>query len=420
MKLPRSPAFCWLVVASLVVAGAGRAVAQAPAPPGTAPAPAAPAKSIKAVEVPFELRSGKIIIDTMVNGKGPFPFVLDTASPPTIIDSDLAKELEIKLAPMGQVGGAGEGSTPASMAEHVTLEFGGISIERPMMMAVAINRRLRGFSGMEVRGLIGNDWVTKRVVAIDYEAKKLRVYDGEGWDYKGEGTVVPTRIRSYTLVNGAVTPPGEGAEEIPVRFAIDTGAGLSAALNTPLVNRHKLLELETPMVETIVGYGLGGAVMHHVARFAKLTLGDAAIENPIVTLSQDKGGALAMTQFEGIIGFEVLSKFTVTFDGPRHRMILEKNASYARPMETDMSGMVLAGDGEGGRLRVMHLVEGMPAAAAGVKLGDVLVRLDGKAVTAEDRDRVRELLRRDGQERTLELKRGEETVTAKVRLKRAV
>lgn len=376
-------------------------------------------------EIPFELVGGKIYIDTMVNGEGPYPFVLDTASPPTIIDTDLAKKLGLRTTRMGSVGGAGEGSTPASGVEDVTLEFGGITIESPAMMGVAINRRLRGFSGHDVMGLIGNDWVSKNVVEIDYAHALVRVYDPE-WEYTGDGTIVPTRIRSYTFVKGSITPPGpkgdDGEEPKPIdmTFAVDTGAGLSVAINTAPVNRYHLLDLKTPMVESIVGYGLGGEVKHHVARMGRVALGDAFVDRPWVTLSQDKGGALGGRNFDGIIGAEVLSKYTVIFDGPRKRMILEKNADYAKPMEWDMSGMVLSGDGDDGRLRVMHLVEGAAAEKAGVKLSDVLLSVDGKPVMATDRDKVRVLMRKDGAERTLELKRGEETVTVKMALKRQV
>jgi hypothetical protein len=174
------------------------------------------------------------------------------------------------------------------------------------------------------------------------------------------------------------------------------------------------------MFETIVGYGLGGAVTHHVCRFDQIALGTMTVDKPIVTLSQDKGGALGGGAVDALIGYEVLGKFKVIFDGPGRRMILEKNGTYGDAMETDMSGLVLSGDWAANSMRVMYLVDGSPAAKAGVKLGDVVLKIDGEPITAEDRDKVRPLMRKDGEERTLDLKRGEETLTVKFKLKRIV
>ena len=402
-------------------------------PPATSPPPAttdAPKKP--AHEFPFTLRAGKVFIDVKVNDHGPYPFIIDT---------DLCKDLGLRPTPLGSVGGAGEGSTPSAGVEAVTLEFGGITLDHPALIGVAINRRLKGFSGTEIRGLIGNDWVSRNVVEIDYAKRVVRVRDPKDWEYTGNGAIIRTRTRGYTYVQSQITlPPGarpvpdlepikddadhldirNSDEPIRVTFAIDTGAGLSATLNTSLVNRHHLLNLKTPMVETIVGYGLGGEVKHRVCRMQSLTIGAVTIEHPIVTLSQDKAGALSNTTFEGIIGADILTRFTVIFDATRKRMILEKNAAFEAPMEFDMSGLVLAGDGEGNRLRVMYLVPDSPAAKAGIQLSDLVLTVDGKKVTASDRDHVRELMRHDGEQRTLELKRGDETVKATFTLKRMV
>src|SRR5689334_12413197 len=75
------------------------------------PAMAQPAAAGEGVwSFPFEFVAGKIFVEVTVNGRGPYPFIMDTGSPPTIIDSDLAEDLGMKVTPMGRVGGAGEGS----------------------------------------------------------------------------------------------------------------------------------------------------------------------------------------------------------------------------------------------------------------------------------------------------------------------
>lgn len=368
--------------------------------------------------IPFEYSNGKIFVDVKVNGTGPYPFAMDTGSPPTIIDTELAKELDLAVTPMGRVGGAGEGSTPMAGIGGVRLEMGGIDFGVRPMMGVSINKRLSGYSGRPVMGLIGNDFIATHIVEVDYAKRRVTVRDPKGWRYEGDGVVIPTRKRGYTFIPGEVTP--EGGEPIRARFMIDTGAGLTASLTTPFVTKHDLLGRAGPTIERTVGFGLGGEVRHEVARLGSIRVGSFELRQPVVTLSQDRGGALASQDYDGLIGGEILSRFKVIFDGPHNRMILEPGGDVDRPFEFDMSGMALAGDAEGGRLRVLHVEPGTPAAAAGLRPGDILMAVDGEKVWSEDRDRVREMMKGDGEVRRLRVLRGDEVREAEVRLERMV
>lgn len=407
----------YAAVAGLVGVAAG-VPAQERAGPGLDPPAARAGREEGVWVVPFELAGGKVYVDVMVNGRGPYPFVVDTGSPPTVIDSDLAAELGLAVTPAGEVGGAGEGSTAMSQVSDVALEFGGITLKRRAMPGVAINARLSGFSGRPVLGLIGNDFIATRVVELDYGRRVMTVRDPKLWDYGGDGAVIRTRRAGYTFFDGAVEPPG--GEPIPARFIIDTGAGLGASLTSPFVERHSFMERAAPRLRATVGFGLGGEVRHAVCRLESLRIGGVEVPRPVVTLSQDRAGALAASRFDGIIGAEILSRFTVILDGTRGRMILEPGAWPGGPPEFDMSGMALAADGPGGRLRVMRVEQGTPAQEAGVREGDVLLAVDGAEVWATDREAVRERLKGDGRERRLELLRDGERLEARVALRRLV
>src|SRR5262245_39644502 len=89
-----------------------------PARPTNAPTtphpdqPAPPALTTESLEeIPFTLSAGKIFLDIMVNGKGPYPFAMDTGSPPTVIDIGLARDLGLNVVHAGRIGGAGEGTS---------------------------------------------------------------------------------------------------------------------------------------------------------------------------------------------------------------------------------------------------------------------------------------------------------------------
>jgi hypothetical protein len=379
-------------------------------------APALADAGAPVADLPFEFSAGKIFLHVRVNGEGPYPFALDTGSPPTVIDMTLARDLGIGVHPLGGVGGAGEGTTPMGGADEVALSFGGISLPARPMMAIELNQRLAPFNGRAVMGLLGNDFISSRIVEIDYAAQRLRIHDPKRWTYDGDGAVIPTRTRGHTFINGVATLPG--GRDLKARFLLDTGAGLTMTFNTPFVNKHHLLDVCDPPFQTTVGFGLGGEVRHSVCRIEGLRLGRAVIDSPIATLSQDRGGALAAGEWDGLIGGEILSGFRVILDGPGRRMILEEREDAPASIEFDMSGLTLAA--RDGRLVAFRVLEGSPAAAAGLKEGDAILAVDGRAVGALDRDRVKRLLRRDGAQRTLRIERDGEERTVRLRLRRLV
>jgi predicted aspartyl protease len=367
---------------------------------------------------PFELSAGKIFLEVTVNGRGPYPFVMDTGSPATIIDSDLAEELGLRVTPMGQVGGAGEGSAKMFGVNDVRLEFGGIDLGSNPMMGVNINATISGYSGREVRGLIGNDFIWSHLVEIDYGGRTVTVRDPKKWAYSGDGAIIPARRRGHTFISGQVVP--EGGEPIKARFLVDTGAGLTVSLTSPFVTKHDLVDLAAPPIEATVGFGLGGEVRHPVCRLDRITVGGVEVSRPWASLSDDRAGAAASRDFDAILGGEILSRYTVIFDGPRGRMILEPAAGSGRPFDFDMSGLAISGDGQGGRLRIMRVEDDSPASTAGIKPGDLILSIDGREYTAKDRDTVRAKLKGENQKRTLRLLRDGEDIEITMRLKRQV
>ena len=78
------------VAAACIAVQSGVCLIGWPAQPERAAAVAA-ANDGSLLTLPFELASNKIYMQTTVNGKGPFPFVLDTGAPYTVLDWDLAE-----------------------------------------------------------------------------------------------------------------------------------------------------------------------------------------------------------------------------------------------------------------------------------------------------------------------------------------
>jgi C-terminal processing protease CtpA/Prc len=91
------------------------------------------------------------------------------------------------------------------------------------------------------------------------------------------------------------------------------------------------------------------------------------------------------------LGIGVLKQFSITFDYTRQRLILEPNHLYGLPDVFDRSGMRLENEGSG--WRVMALVPGAAAARAGLRVGDMIVAIDGKTRPQLNRAALKAVLR---------------------------
>ena len=73
-------------------------------------------------------------------------------------------------------------------------------------------------------------------------------------------------------------------------------------------------------------FGTGGESKRLTAHIDGLQLGPYLLHDLSAGLSPDaKEGALASPDIGAIVGGEILRRFTVTFDYPHHRILLEPN-----------------------------------------------------------------------------------------------
>jgi S1-C subfamily serine protease len=127
-----------------------------------------------------------------------------------------------------------------------------------------------------------------------------------------------------------------------------------------------------------------------LARGHLFELGNIKVRDPLLYLSVQKAGALASTG--GRLGAGLLSRFDVTFDASRSRIILEKNANFGRPDTYDRLGMWLSQAGQ--NFAVADVIAGGPADMAGVRPGDTILEIDGASTASLVLPVVREQLER--------------------------
>jgi hypothetical protein len=376
----------------------------------------------EAVEIPFEITSGKPFVQVKVNDSEPLWFIFDTGnSGAPGIDEGRARQLglDVKIMQQGHFG-AGEGEEISiGQAEGVTLTVGDQKLVNQTVMVLPFDH-VAAVEGRAVNGILGYTFICNYVVEIDYGGKTIRLHDPNTFKYNGPGKLIPFRLFNNWVV---VRCPFKLPEREPIdgAFVVDTGARGTILFNRPFVEAKRLLETMPEMPLVTIGGGMGGEAKGLVGRIGHLQLGPFLLQEPIAVFSQDRTGVMASDAFSGIIGGEVLRRCKVFFDYSRQLMVLEPLAETPPSYEYDMSGLFLIAEGPDFRtFRVQSVMPGSPAADAGLKRGDIITAINDRSAQELTLEQVRSMFKQVDEEYRLDVKRGEQALQLVIKTRRLI
>ncbi len=373
-------------------------------------------------QFPFEMTETKIFVQVSLNDSKPLQFILDTGCPGAfVIDHNRANAVNLKLKNVREVHtGAGEGRqlVAAVTSDAVTLNVHGEKLTVQSAQVLQLDHTSQCF-GRRVDGLLGNRFLGRYVLEIDYASNVIKLYEPRAYKYNGTGWSIPFSMQyGWVITSNEVTVPGQAA--IDGRFVVDTGANCTVFFTRPFVERNKLLVAGMKLVP-LTAAGAGGNTKFSACRLSSIQLGPFLHREPIAFLSHDRSGFFASQTLDGIIGAEVLRRCRVVFDYPRRRLILEPYAKRAEKGGIGLSGMFIIAEGpDYRRFRIEVVQQHLPAAEAGAKSGDVITAINGQPAEKFTLAELRELLKRHGTECRLELQRGDEQLNITMILKRLI
>ncbi|HET7706052.1 MAG TPA: retroviral-like aspartic protease family protein [Thermoanaerobaculia bacterium] len=267
--------------------------------------------------VPFTLVKNQIVVQTSVNGKGPYSFLVDTGVTPSVIDRAAAEAAGVAIdqSRSGEASGAGSGTMIVQRAPIQELTLSGVSFRNLDALAADLSR-LSSRLGQPLHGILGDNFFAGRVVTIDYAAQRITI--GRSLPPLPPGAIE----MPFSTANDDVIPIIQDFEingqKIPV--SLDTGASLAVELYPAAVERLGL----AAVVEKAAGGSITGARGDAAVRKAKidaLTIGGMPLNDVEVTFStRADHGAARM----GNIGNALMKNFVVTFDYTTRRVRLEK------------------------------------------------------------------------------------------------
>lgn len=335
-----------------------------------------------ALVLPFDNYRNQVWFHGYVNDQGPVWLLFDSAAGGSTISRELMHRfgLERLQFATGSAGGAGPARLEVPVLRGITFSYGGLRLTPPQVPAIP-HEGIDVLFGRRIDGIVGKDLLLRYVAEIDSEARRVYLYEPADYVYRGNGHILPVRLAEAPIFDAVVrAPPGR---TLPCRFMIDTAASQGLVFTAPYQKKWNLPEAVRSLSGRLMpvrGGGVGGPEDNLVGRVESVQIGPYAIARPLAHFPDARGGSLARTDFDSLIGMELLRRFRVIFDYSRQRVILEPNASLGERTEGDMSGMALRSAGAAlERIVIADVHENTPASEAALRPGDRIVSIDGRA-----------------------------------------
>ena len=289
------------------------------------------------VAIPFELVNNRPFIKLMINGKGPFRFVVDTGASMSVLSDKTAAALGVK--PVAKGGSAraigGSGTFPILYGLLDSLQLGDARIDTVPIYIRTVHSTEEAPEGERSDGYIGLSVLAQYAVTLDYKTQEMLLDRtplpendlaakpadpapiGEAPKPKIEnlgaltGVEVPIRSTSGGLASAEAHLP---KMDHPLNFIVDTGATISV-ISKAAVKRYELegmkLKGETFRVIGAAGIEDGAEALG----LSTLTVNNLRKNNSrALILDLDAVNETSGFEQHGVLGGDYLRHFRLVLD----------------------------------------------------------------------------------------------------------
>ncbi len=304
------------------------------------------------VTIPFELINNRPFVKVMINGQGPFRFVVDTGASMSVLSDKTAKLLGVK--PVAKGGNAraigGSGTFPILYGLLNSIEMGEAKVETVPIYIRTVHSSDDTPESERSDGYIGLSVLSQFATTIDYQTQQMEL-DRTPLSNDQLTASTDSDKATDTAVPATAKAPVDGARhdfEVPIR---STSGGLaSAETHLPTMDRPLNFIVDTGATVTVISkaavkrYQLEGmkmkGVTFRVIGAAGIEEGAEALSLSALTvnnLQKSDSRALVLdleainetSGFEqhGVLGGDYLRHFRVVLDLRRHYFGLTPQSS---------------------------------------------------------------------------------------------
>ena len=311
----------------------------------------------------------------MINGHGPYAFVVDTGSGDLTIDRALAHRLDLHGEHAGTLGGVGNQTVSYSTAFVASLAVGAAHAVNQQATILDLSPIREGIGLHRLDGIIGYTMLRHYAVEVDMDRHVLTL-SRERLALPPDAISVPFSLESgFVFVQARI-------QGQPGRILIDTGDRSSLTLFGPFAKQHGMYGRFGGVRDVLTGFGVGGPVYGDVFALPQLDVLGFHLTSITTRASRQIGGAFASKIAAASIGGGVLRRFNVVYDYPYHRLYVCRSADFAVADGYDRAGFWISARDD--HAYVASLLPSGPAARAGLRQGDDITAVNGQPIDPRD------------------------------------
>ena len=374
------------------------------------------------VEIPFRFESNFIIVDVRLNGAFPMNFIFDTGAEHTLLFKKTYTDLlgvdygkQIKI-----FGSDLQSYVYANIVRNVQFRVPPLDDVRMDFLVMQEDYiKMDELIGLNIDGILGAQFFRHHIIKIDYRRGILTMYKKEKFPKPGNKYIpYPVNLKRNKPYISARSYVNQ-IDSAQLTLLLDTGASIGLMLHS---NTHENLKLPDNYIQTSLGQGIGGEISGYLGRVAKFSISNFSFSNVIAGFQDITVEAVEdkIVKRNGIIGNQILSRFTIIIDYPHSIIYFKPERKFKQKFDYDKSGLTIGATGTYlNDYRVMYVLDDSPAAEAGIKEEDRIMKMNGVPTSLFNLSKVTRMLRKkDGKRVTLVIKRGDERFKTTITLRK--
>jgi len=318
----------------------------------------------------FKTFSGGIMVVKILLGNLPdsLSFLIDTGSGGVSLDSTTCRHYQMLPTASDHVL-IGIGGARNSMVVKNQLIRLGEWITDSVNLNVVDYSILSSVYGEKIDGILGNSFLSRFIVSINYDSSKLYLYSKGHFRYPRGGFSFNPAIAGLPMQTTEI----KDASAITSRFFFDTGAGLCMLLSEDFVTDSSLLKPSKKILQT-QAEGLGGKVDMRLTFLKEVKIGPYRFRKVPTYIFNDENNIMGYPNLSGLIGNDLLRRFNTILNYDQNEFYLIPNSHFYDPFDYSYTGLHIYWTN--GEVTVADVMKNSPAEKAGLKAGDIIMALD--------------------------------------------
>ena len=319
-----------------------------------------------------------IYVQSEINGQ-PANLAFDTGSPYTCLDSTFFAGCTYKYKNMGkaQMGGSG------NKKEFVRIIIGELTYTaggKEYTSKVSPIFQLKPIIGDYADGLLGISDFSGKIISIDYKNEKMAFLDKlDNADIDGFTKITIRYANNRIYVPITVTASKD--KVITGEALVDLGSGGTVTFTAAVAKQHSLRNISPVLTYALAHGGVGGEAAGCYFRAEKASIGPFSLSDVLMDYSLNTGGALAASEYIGIVGNDFWERFDMIMDLPGKTLYLRPNQNYSKPFKCPVEGFAYTDRSKTlGCWVVNCIIKDSNAEKAGLKNKDQILTINGKDV----------------------------------------